>query len=104
MHILFVAHYFQPEPGFFFGLPFASELVRRGHSVEVITGFPNYPGGRIFSGYRGRLFMREEMDGVTVTPYAALREPRSFGGSPYGQLPQPGGVADVVGSTGCTPC
>lgn len=67
MRILFVAHYFQPEPGFFFGLPFASELVRRGHSVEVITGFPNYPGGRIFPGYRGRLFMREEMDGVSIT-------------------------------------
>jgi colanic acid biosynthesis glycosyl transferase WcaI len=68
MRILFVAHYFQPEQGFFFGLPFASELVRRGHSVEVITGFPNYPGGRHY-------------------PYAALRESRSFGGSPDGQLP-----------------
>jgi colanic acid biosynthesis glycosyl transferase WcaI len=85
MRILFVAHYFQPEQGFFFGLPFASELVRRGHSVEVITGFPNYPGGRIFPDYRGTLFMREQMG--NHYPYAALRESRSFGGSPDGQLP-----------------
>ena len=37
MKILFIAHYFQPEPGFFFGLPFAEELTRRGHQVEILT-------------------------------------------------------------------
>ncbi len=66
MNILFISHYFQPEPNFFFGLPFAKELVRRGHHVEVLTGFPNYPGGKIYEGYRIRLFQRESMDGISV--------------------------------------
>ena len=65
MRILFIAHYFQPEP-MFFALPFAKELVRRGHEVEVLAGFPNYPGGKIYDEYRRKLFMREDMDGVNV--------------------------------------
>ncbi len=66
MKILFLMHYFQPEPNFFMGLPFAKELVRRGHQVQVLTGFPNYPGGKIFDGYKQRLIMREEMEGVPI--------------------------------------
>ncbi|AQQ09151.1 putative glycosyl transferase [Sedimentisphaera cyanobacteriorum] len=66
MKILFITHYFQPEPNFFFGLPLAREFVKRGHEVQVITGFPNYPGGRIYDGYKGKLFMRENMEGVEV--------------------------------------
>ena len=66
MNILFITHYFQPETNCFYGLPLAKELINRGHSVQVITGFPNYPGGRIYDGYRGKLFMRENMDGVDV--------------------------------------
>ncbi|MEF8710864.1 MAG: glycosyltransferase family 4 protein [Candidatus Accumulibacter propinquus] len=66
MKILFITHYFQPEPNLFFGLPFAKELVRRGHQVEVLTGFPNYPGGKIYRGYRVKLIQKESMDGVTV--------------------------------------
>lgn len=66
MKILFLTHYFQPEPNFFFGLPFAEELVRRGHEVEVLTGFPNYPGGKIYSGYRKKFFMTEIMNGIRV--------------------------------------
>lgn len=49
------------------GLPFARELVRQGHEVEVLTGFPNYPGGRLYPGYRLRLVQREEMEGIRVT-------------------------------------
>ncbi len=66
MRILFIAHYFQPEPNFFFGLPLAKELVSRGHEVEILTGFPNYPGGRIYDGYRNKFFMKENMDGIMV--------------------------------------
>ena len=42
------------------------ELVRQGHCVEIITAMPNYPTGRIFDGYRRKIFMREELDGATV--------------------------------------
>jgi glycosyltransferase involved in cell wall biosynthesis len=59
-------HYFQPEPNFFVGLPFAKELARRGHSVQVLTGFPNYPGGKIYKGYKQKLIQQEEMEGISV--------------------------------------
>jgi glycosyltransferase involved in cell wall biosynthesis len=41
-------------------------LVKYGHQVTVITGFPNYPTGVILPSYRGKLRMREEIDGVDV--------------------------------------
>lgn len=66
MRILFVAHFFQPEPNFFMGLPFAKELAKRGHEVEVLTGFPNYPGGKVFEGYRIRPLQREVLEGIPV--------------------------------------
>lgn len=66
MKILFISQYFQPEPNFFMGLPFAKELMDRGHQVQVLTGFPNYPGGKIYEGYRQRLVMKEEMEGVPI--------------------------------------
>jgi colanic acid biosynthesis glycosyl transferase WcaI len=65
MRILLLSQLFQPE-SFFKGLPFAKALRERGHDVEVLTGFPNYPGGRIYPGYRMRLYQREIMDGITV--------------------------------------
>jgi colanic acid biosynthesis glycosyl transferase WcaI len=37
-----------------------------GHQVTVLTGFPNYPKRIIFDGYRGKIFMREQIDGVNV--------------------------------------
>jgi colanic acid biosynthesis glycosyl transferase WcaI len=69
VRILFLTHYFQPEPNFFMGLPFARELVRRGHKVQVLTGFPNYPGGKIYEGYKVKLFQKEYMDGVPVSRF-----------------------------------
>ncbi|HUS11700.1 MAG TPA: glycosyltransferase family 4 protein [Pyrinomonadaceae bacterium] len=65
MRILFLSQFFDPEP-FFKALPFAKELAKRGHSVEVLTGFPNYPGGRVYPGYRIKLIAREQMDGISI--------------------------------------
>jgi glycosyltransferase involved in cell wall biosynthesis len=65
MKILFVTQWFDPEP-FTKGLLFARELVARGHSVQVLTGFPNYPGGTVYAGYRIRPWAREQLDGVNV--------------------------------------
>ena len=65
MRIAFVTQFFQPEP-FFKGLPFARALADRGHHVQVLTGFPNYPGGRIYPGYCVRLWQREVLDGIPV--------------------------------------
>jgi len=44
----------------------ATDLVKRGHQVSVITGAPNYPHGRVFKGYRNQLFQAEILDGVRV--------------------------------------
>lgn len=66
MRILFIAHYFQPEPNFFVGLPFAKELARKGHEVQVLTGFPNYPGGKIYDGYHIRFLQKENLDGIPI--------------------------------------
>lgn len=66
MRILLLTQWFQPEPQFK-GLPLAKALIERGHEVEVLTGFPNYPGGKLYPGYRVRAWQREMMDGVAVT-------------------------------------
>lgn len=65
LRILFLTQWFQPEP-FFKGLPFAKELQRRGHTVQILTGFPNYPGGRLYEGYRVSFYQKEMMDGISV--------------------------------------
>jgi glycosyltransferase involved in cell wall biosynthesis len=65
MRILMLSQFFDPEPAVK-GLAFARELARRGHDVEVLTGFPNYPGGKLYPGYRLRPWRRETLDGVTV--------------------------------------
>jgi colanic acid biosynthesis glycosyl transferase WcaI len=64
--ILLITQWFDPEPTFK-GILFAKELVSRGFEVEVITGFPNYPGGNLYDGYRLKLIQKETIAGVLVT-------------------------------------
>lgn len=65
MRILLLTQWFHPELSFK-GLPFAKELRDLGHEVQVLTGFPNYPGGKVYNGYKIKLFQREIMDGIPV--------------------------------------
>lgn len=65
MKILLLTQWFDPE-SCFKGLAYARELKRQGHHVSVLTGFPNYPGGKVYPGYRIRLWQREVMDSVPV--------------------------------------
>lgn len=65
MRILYITQWFQPEPAFK-GIDFAVALAAAGHQVEVATGFPNYPGGRIYPGHSLRLYRREVTDGIPV--------------------------------------
>ena len=64
--VLLLTQWFDPEPTFK-GLVFARELVRQGFAVEVVTGFPNYPGGKLYPGFRMRALSKELIDGVQVT-------------------------------------
>lgn len=66
IRILLLTQWFDPEPTFK-GMVFARELVRQGFEVEVLTGFPNYPGGKVYPGYKIKLLQRENIDGVQVT-------------------------------------
>jgi colanic acid biosynthesis glycosyl transferase WcaI len=68
MKLLIVTQYFHPE----MGAPqarlyeLAKRLVCKGHGITVLTAFPNYPAGKLFPGYRGRLRMVERMEGIQV--------------------------------------
>lgn len=66
MRVLIISHFHDPEP-----IPKTAELAaglkQRGHEVRVITGFPNYPSGELYPGYRLRLIAKDEVNGVEVT-------------------------------------
>jgi hypothetical protein len=49
MNILVVSQHFWPES--FRINDVAAALRDAGHEVTVLTGQPNYPGGRVFDGY-----------------------------------------------------
>lgn len=63
--VLYLSQWFWPEPAIR-GLRIAQDLQRRGHEVEVLTGFPNYPSGRLTEGYRLAPYRREQHEGVTI--------------------------------------
>ncbi len=68
MRILVVSQFFPPEMGAPAGrfYDFALKWIAAGHEVTVVTGFPNFPGGEIHDGYRGRWRQDEEIDGIRV--------------------------------------
>ncbi|MDQ7844004.1 MAG: glycosyltransferase family 4 protein [Armatimonadota bacterium] len=69
MRVIILTQHYKPEP-----LPKAHELAEglavRGHQVTVITGFPNYPTGRLYDGYRIRPWTVQTIDGVRVVRLA----------------------------------
>ena len=77
LRVIFLTHYFPPEVGApqsrLFEL--ASRLVAAGHTVTVVTGFPNYPTGIVPPDYRGRRSMEEQVDGVRVLRTAVYATP-----------------------------
>ncbi len=66
MRLVIVTFFYQPEPNDIKIHLLAKELVARGHTVTTITTFPNYPSGRIYDGYKQRLWRKEIIDGVRV--------------------------------------
>ena len=65
MRILLLMQWFDPEPQIK-GLAFAKKLRDLGNDIEVLTGFPNYPGGKIYAGYSIKFFQVEMMEGIRV--------------------------------------
>ena len=68
MHILFLTDNFPPEVNAPASRTFehARAWVRAGHQVTIITGAPNFPGGKLLGDYRNRLWQQEQMDGIRV--------------------------------------
>jgi colanic acid biosynthesis glycosyl transferase WcaI len=62
--ILIVTQYFWPEN--FRINDLTQELVKRGHSVTVLTGIPNYPTGSVFDAYRRNPTAFGHYSGATV--------------------------------------
>ncbi len=68
MKIVLLTQYFPPEIGApqnrLFEL--ALRLQKKGVEVTILTAMPNYPAMEIHSGYKGKLWTKEKMDGMTV--------------------------------------
>jgi glycosyltransferase involved in cell wall biosynthesis len=69
LRVLLLTQWFEPEPSFK-GLGFAKELIKQGLEVEVVTGFPNYPIGKLYPGFKIKPIQRELIDGVKITRVA----------------------------------
>lgn len=68
MHILFLTDNFPPEVNAPASRTFehCREWVAAGHKVTVVTCAPNFPSGKVFGGYKNRLWQKEEMAGISV--------------------------------------
>ena len=71
MKILIVSFYYTPEIG---AAPsritnMAEGLQREGFDVDILSCLPNYPKGKIFDGYRGRLYKKESINNVRIYRY-----------------------------------
>ena len=64
MNILVICQYYKPEPVVLSDI--CEELVKKGHSVTLITGVPNYPMGKIYKDYRFHKKRNETVGGVKI--------------------------------------
>lgn len=64
LRILILSQYYWPET--FRITDLAQGLKARGHELTVLTGMPNYPGGRFFSGYGALGPASEVHDGIAI--------------------------------------
>ena len=65
MNILIISNVYYPEP-----IPriheLAVDLHKKGYKVLVLTAFPSYPEGKVYKGYRQRLYSWEILNGVRI--------------------------------------
>lgn len=66
--ITIITNYFPPEMGAASNRIFelARSLEDLGHRITVVTPLPNYPEGKIFEGFKGKLVSKTKMDGISV--------------------------------------
>jgi colanic acid biosynthesis glycosyl transferase WcaI len=68
MHILVLADAFTPEVVAVSVRQNAHAKVwlEQGHEVTIVTSAPNYPHGKVYDGYKNKLFQEEFVDGIRV--------------------------------------
>lgn len=68
MHILFLSDNFPPEGNAPATRTYehSREWVKLGHKVTVITCAPNFPDGKVYDGYKNKVYYKETMDGIDV--------------------------------------
>ena len=68
MRILFLTDNFPPETNAPATRTYEHCLkwIDMGHAVTVITCFPNFPNGKVFEGYKNKLYQKENLDGINV--------------------------------------
>ena len=62
--IALLTQWFDPEPTFK-GLLFAKGLSNKNFDVIVVTGFPNYPGGNVYTGYKIQIY-KKVIDNIKI--------------------------------------
>jgi glycosyltransferase involved in cell wall biosynthesis len=69
VNVLILTQFYPPEPCAASNrtAAMAHKLREAGHRVHVLTGFPNFPSGRIPAAYRGKVRALESDSGVRVT-------------------------------------
>jgi colanic acid biosynthesis glycosyl transferase WcaI len=65
MKILLLTQWYLPEPAKLLS-DLTKTLQKTGHEVTVLTGFPNYPSGKLYPGYSVKPWQRETIQGVPV--------------------------------------
>jgi len=78
MKILYVTQYFHPEVGATTNKALANVryLANEGHDVTILTEMPNPPKGIIFSGYQGKIFVKEQMENYHVNRVWVYTSPK----------------------------
>lgn len=67
--IILLMQFYDPEPAYK-GQQFAEAVAALGYDVEVVTGFPNYPAGKVYDGYRIRPLTRSTHNDIAITRLA----------------------------------
>jgi len=68
MNILFLTDNFYPETN----APakrtqeHCNEWNRQGHKITIITGAPNFPKGKVFDGYKNKIYQSELINNLNV--------------------------------------
>jgi len=68
MKILFLSDNFSPETNAPAKrtLEHCKEWINLGHEITVITSVPNFPIGKVYKGYKNKLYQTEKISGITV--------------------------------------